>query len=485
MLGTIRRFWRDQRGMALILVSVMLPAIIGFSLLVIDLSRANNMHFDLQKGADAFAIAAAAELDGKSDSITRADRALATLVANQYYFSNSTNPGPQTLAAAGVTRRYLRTIPATKNGVAGDALPLTDFITDEVTDAAKARYVQVVVTPVGYSALFPASFLSSSAANSFTITASAVAGFSSSVCDFTPMFICNPYSSIQALGNTLRGNSRPMVYLKAQSGGGSVQYGPGDYGFLKTPDGSQSTPDLTNMFASTKPLSCYKDDGVETAPGNVPPVNDGINVRFDIYSKNGLSPTTYPPAPNVRKGMVTQVDGKGNCSYAAPTAAQASQYMGLPRDNCLNSGTCASTTGFARLGDGVWNLPAYWSVNHGTSTLPSDLPSDSSRWTVYNYELNHPGLASGPEATAPQCNTNWLNDPKRRMIYVAIIDCAANNVKGSGGPYPVQAFASVFVTEPAGSPPNADIYGEIVDITTKAGNGTLDNFLRDEVQLYR
>ena len=277
-----------------------------------------------------------------------------------------------------------------------------------------------------------------------------------------------------------------MVYLKAQSGGGNAQYGPGDYGFLKTPDGSQATPDLTNMFASTKPLTCYKDDGVETAPGNVPPVNDGINVRFDIYSKNGLSPTTYPPAPNVRKGMVTQIDNKGACSYVAPTGTQTSQYMGLPRDNCLNSSQgCAGTTGFARLGDGVWNITTYWQVNHGTTTLPTGLYSDSSRWDVYNYEIKHPELTNVAESTLPQCNTNYLADPKRRMIYVALIDCNANQVKGSGGPYPVQAFASIFVTEPAGSPPSADIYGEIVDITTKAGNGTLDNFLRDEVQLYR
>ncbi|MBZ9754530.1 pilus assembly protein TadG-related protein [Mesorhizobium sp. ESP6-5] len=485
MLGTIRAFWNDQRGIALILVSVMLPAIIGFSLLVVDMSRVNNLHFDLQKGADALAIAVAAELDGKADSITRANRALSTLVANQYYFSNSATPGAQTLQAAGVTRRYLRTIPSTQNGVAGDARPLTDFITDEVTDASKARYVEVKVTPVGFAAIFPVSFLSSSSTGSFNVGATSVAGFSSSVCDFTPMFICNPYSSVEALGATLRGRSRPMVYLKAQSGGGNAQYGPGDYGFLKTPDGSQATPDLTNMFASTKPLTCYKDDGVETAPGNVPPVNDGINVRFDIYAKNGLSPTTYPPAPNVRKGMVKQVDSKGACSYVDPTGTQTSQYMALPRDNCLVSNTCASVTGFSRLGNGSWDLPNYWRVNHGTSTLPSDLPSDSSRWDVYNYELQHPGLTSGPEATAPQCNTNSLNDPKRRMIYVAIIDCVANQVQGSKGPYPTQAFASIFLTQPAGSPPSADIYGEIVDITTKAGNGSLDNFLRDEAQLYR
>ncbi|MDH6234875.1 Flp pilus assembly protein TadG [Mesorhizobium soli] len=62
MLQTLRAFWQDQRGMALILVAILLPVIIGFSLLVIDMSRANTLHNDLQKAADAFALAAAVEL---------------------------------------------------------------------------------------------------------------------------------------------------------------------------------------------------------------------------------------------------------------------------------------------------------------------------------------------------------------------------------------------------------------------------------------
>jgi Flp pilus assembly protein TadG len=478
MLRTIRAFWHDQRGIALILVAVTLPAIIGFSLLAIDMSRVNNLHNDLQKGADALALATAAELDGKSDSITRADFALATLVSNKYGFSTTPGP-PATLAAAGVTRRYLKSLPATDNL----AIAAANVITDEVGDATKARYVEIKVKPVGFSAIFPVSFLSPGASGSFNVGAVAVAGFSTSVCDFTPMFICNPYSSIQALGDTLRGNKRPMVALKAQGGGN--KYGPGDYGFLNTPDGSQATPDLTNMFASTKPLTCYKDDGVDLAPGNVPPINAGINVRFDIYDK--LDPATYPPAPNVRKGMAKQVDKQGNCSYVTPTGAPAANYMKLPQDKCFSApGGCAGITGFSRLGNGVWDLPTYWSVNHGTSTLPADLPADSSRWTAYNYEITHPGLTNVAEQTLPQCNPQKAStDPKRRMIYVALLDCVANQVQGSHGPYPVQAFASVFVTEPAGSPPSADIYGEIIDITSKAGNGTLDNFLRDEVQLYR
>ncbi|MER8923780.1 pilus assembly protein TadG-related protein [Mesorhizobium sp. M0802] len=67
MLGTIRAFWNDQRGIAMILVAIMLPVLVGFALLAIDMSRANSLHNDMQKGADAFVLAAAAELDGNTD----------------------------------------------------------------------------------------------------------------------------------------------------------------------------------------------------------------------------------------------------------------------------------------------------------------------------------------------------------------------------------------------------------------------------------
>ncbi|TJW14593.1 MAG: hypothetical protein E5W82_10940 [Mesorhizobium sp.] len=487
MFRALRAFWNDQRGIALILVSIMLPAIIGFSLLAIDMSRANNLHNDLQKGADAFSIAAAAELDGKSDSITRADRALLTLVSNQYNFS--TSGPPQTLAAAGVSRRYLRSLPANDS----DPIAAANVITDEVGDASKARFVEVRVTPVGFAAIFPASFLTSNSAdNAFTIGAVSVAGFKSGVCDFTPMFICNPYSNMDAFSATLTGDSRPMMLLKKQKGGGTSQYGPGNYGFLQTPDGDMGVPRIEDMFASSSPKACYSNDGVDTRPGNIPPINDAINVRFDIYSNgNSFDPADYPPAPNTLKGMAVKNFGKPSCTYEAPSAAQATQYKPLPKDDCFTSGSCTIPSGGAdsRLGDGSWDRAGYWAVNHpSTSYDTTGLPANASRYEVYKWELNNLN-DHGTEATTPACNPP-SSDTKRRLLYAAILDCdpsdgTGQTVSGSGGNYPVEAFMSFFLTEPAGDAPDADIYGEVVDITGRGGQGTLDNFLRDEAQLYR
>ncbi|MCF6127258.1 hypothetical protein EN904_00545 [Mesorhizobium sp. M7A.F.Ca.CA.001.07.2.1] len=494
MLRTFRAFWQDQRGIALILVSITLPAIIGFSLLAIDMSRANNLHNDLQKGADSFSLAAAAELDGRPDSITRADRALSTLVFNRYNFSTG-GTGPQDLLAAGVTRRYLRSIPATDN------LPITaaNVITDEVAGAVQARFIEVTVTPVGFAAIFPVSFLSSNANGSFNIGAVSVAGFTSSVCDFTPVYICNPYeNTADNLFDVAAdpAKRRRMIELR-QQGGSSAQNSPGNYGFLQPPNGSGANA-IRDMIAMTKSQACYDQRGVLLRPGFLATVRDALNVRFDVYDgpMNGnRNDPNFAPGENVRKGYRTQ----GNaCNAAEVSPAQPTNFQALPRDPVVNG----------RIGDGNWDFDQYWNTNFNTTTNPVTVPkpigadginpasntNQPTRYSAYRYEIsqgivNHP--SNGGELGAPACSSNSVSDPDRRLLYGAILNCQALVAAGlmSGGnssePLPVEAFGSFFITEPVESGPDQTIRVELVDITGRGGQGTLDNFLRDEAQLYR
>ncbi|ESX09519.1 pilus assembly protein TadG-related protein [Mesorhizobium sp. M0179] len=484
MLRTIRAFWHDQRGIALILVSVMLPAIIGFSLLAIDMSRVNNLHNDLQKGADAFALATAAELDGTSDAITRGDYALATLVRNQYNFT--TTPGPQDLAAAGVTRRYLRSLPATDN------LPIVaaNVITDEVTDAKNARFVEVTVTPVGFAAIFPASFLTgNSASNSFNVGAVAVAGFKSSVCDYTPVFMCNPYEDTSLTGGvTLEQAANSQQYRRRQillrDNG---YYQPGNFAFLASPEGNGANA-LEASLARVKPVGCYAQDGVDTEPGqSTGPVQDGLNARFGI-SKSYIG-TSTGPAANVRMGLKNINCNNGQTDFETdPTKG-----VGLERDSCQITGTCSLMGG--RMGAGDWNASRYWTVNHPTrGALPSSLVG-ATRYEMYRYELNPDGnpatndsiagdAAISGETGNPSCGQTPVTTVDRRILFGAIIDCnAISGFNGRANNIPVRAFGSFFITEPIKD--SKDIYVELIDITGKGGRGTLDNFLRDEAQLYR
>jgi hypothetical protein len=77
------------------------------------------------------------------------------------------------------------------------------------------------------------------------------------------------------------------------------------------------------------------------------------------------------------------------------------------------------------------------------------------------------------------------------LLYGALLNCGAlqaagNNLSGNSSNLPVEAFASFFMTEPVpGASEGGSVFVELGDITGRGGQGTLDNFLRDEAQLYR
>ncbi|MFD1983644.1 TadE/TadG family type IV pilus assembly protein [Mesorhizobium newzealandense] len=498
MLRTIRAFWHDQRGIALILVSVTLPAIIGFSLLAIDMSRVNNLHNDLQKAADAFALAGAAELDGLPGSWVRAERAMANLVINEATFSTVGTNGRFNLAsgppvgtarcnsAGNISWCFLKTLPS-------DNQPITSAnYADAIQTVGEdeTRFIEVKVTPTGFAAIFPASFLTGNAAsNSFNIAAASVAGFTSGVCDYTPVFMCNPYENTALTGGvTLEQAAQTRQYRRRQiklRGDGS--YAPGNFAFLASPFGNGASQ-LEKMLADSKPQNCYSRDGVDTEPGqNSGPVKDGINSRFGIDS----SSFSDGPAVNVRKGAINwdQFVKDNKVNYQTdPTKG-----IGLERDSCQISGTCTMMGG--RMGAGDWNFARYWAANHPLRSVPSalsgtgaDLPT---RYEVYRYEIDNnivsDASVGGEQGTPPTGALTPIATPDRRLLYGAVLDC--NAIQAGGLSFngrvnvPARRFASFFITEPIID--GKDIMVELVDITGKGGSGTLDNFLRDEPQLYR
>ncbi|HEY0918886.1 TadE/TadG family type IV pilus assembly protein [Devosia sp.] len=495
----VGRFRRDERGTALVLVTVMLPILVGFSLLAIDMARVNNLHNDLQKAADAFALAAAAELDGQADAHDRADRALANLVANDSRFSDL---GLHTLAFSSVDgesdieRHFLTGLPL------NDDDPI-DYDTYESDDPAETRLIEVRVNPTPFTSIFPASFLGG--ANAFNVAATAVAGFGSAVCDFTPVFICNPYEDSEE-GLTLADAVSETRYRRRQislrSVGGGSAYFPGNFGFLDAA-GANGARALAEMIASSRPLACYSSKGVDTKTGqNSGPVKGAINIRFGIKEPGAnWTGADYGPAPNVRKG-VAPANGNAcpNGNQMVYSTDPATGLMGLPTDNCHKTGNCPLMGG--RMGDGNWDINTYWSVNHPGVALPQalsgtgdDLPT---RYEVYRYEIDHNLVAdtsTGGETGTPKsgCGTP-VTSVDRRLLYGAILNCQALEAQGYdlGGHevgLPPEAFASFFITEPVKDIPqseyDANIFVELVDITGRHGNGTLENFQRDEAQLYR
>jgi hypothetical protein len=176
---------RDRDGSALFYTTLSLPVLIGFAVLAIDGSRLMNLNSTLQHAVDGMALAAAGELDRKSDACDRAVLALEKVVENSQMFGDL---GYSSITIDDVSWQFIDVLPAS------DDLPIVNTLgvdCDEGKLAAVARYIEVTVDLQNFSTLFPASFLGGS--NTARTNATAVAGFDAAVCQFTPLFICNPW----------------------------------------------------------------------------------------------------------------------------------------------------------------------------------------------------------------------------------------------------------------------------------------------------
>jgi Flp pilus assembly protein TadG len=487
----LQRFRRNRSGGLLVYTTLMLPVLFGVTLLAIDASRVYALQTSLQKGADAFALAAAAELDGNGDAITRADNALNTLVANSQKFGVT----PGTVA---VQHRYLTGLPV------NDADPI-DASYDTV-DPTAARFVEVLVTPVQMDTFFPATFIGA-ASNSLTTGAVAVAGFGSAVCKFTPLFMCNPYEGVidpdtgQQLELSKAANdpiyARRQIELR-QIGGNQSQYSPGNYGFLEPHTGNPGADALRDMLALENPPACFLANGVNLRPGFIATTGSAVNVRFDIFDQamnSAKNNGDMRPAKNVTKGYTAQ----GNACNSSPDETNA---KGLPRDTCFTSGSCTNMSG--RMGDGVWDFAGYWLVNHGTTAVPAEwLTTPPSRYQVYRYEVDNnlipqAGASGGTtqengNTSVSACHSSGGVDSSgldRRLLFGAVLNCQALQAAGydlqgsQGNNLPVAAFMKFFLTEPVGSSQDQSLWVEITDIVSPGSNGGND-VARDIVQLYR
>ena len=498
----------DQSGIALIYLTVTLPIIIGFALLAVDVSRVYILNSSLQHGADAIALAMAAELDHTSDALTRAVRAKDNLVANPADFTDSFSD----IDGSSISYRFLKALPA------DDKDPILDTATYNASGYADANFVEVTVNPATYDTIFPASFLN--AVNSLTTTATAVAGMQAGACNVVPMFICNP---VEPVGNSdayrttelmthvnTASERRKLFELKAFPNSGQSQFSPGNFGYVQTPLGPGARS-LNDAIAQSVPGSCITLNGLTTKPGNTNVTNDAFNVRFDMYSgsfKGDDSATR--PARNVRKSWQPAATGNNKAckptevtdlytgGYTVGPPAKLPAAMGFPRDACMVTNSCGAGAG-GRIGGGDWNgmFTLYMRTNFGTNTSQwpmkdaatgtpfsaSDLPS---RYEVYQAEKAQNKIGSNSMAT-PACYTGATtpNDlPDRRMIFAAIANCRAQPIGSGSTTINAAAFGLFFLTEPVGT--QGSVYAELVSIVKPgAGSGTNGAIVADNVQLYR
>ncbi len=485
----LRQLHDDCEGVILPYVAIMLVVIIGLSALAFDASRLMSIQTQLQNGADALALAGAAELDRRPDSIIRAEAAIRTLLANPVLGAGI----GQSADASSI--EFLRSLPA------NDDLPITTR--DLTDDPTLAAYVQVTVRPIAMRTIFPVSL--SAGNRDIAVSAQSVAGYDQIVCNAAPLFVCNPFESsgmsyYQATQALVTADQNPAAHrqlirlARTQSKNGG--YSAGDFGyispatgFLPSGCGPGAGRGIPQAFAATQLRACFRLSGINLVSSDDQSVMDGLNTRFDIYAGGFNSCRIYPPDLNVRKGFTTV--GNVNWCDARPDGPDwplpSGSATALPANSSMIRGNRFDPT--VSVGTGVWDCAAYWQTAHyagpGNGLPPPGCTATASisRYDVYRYELNYLNDRSlGLEYGGPRCAPPGAAN--RRIITAAIVNCGSSPVPvlSDAQRVPIAGFGRFFLVWPAipGTATNGNPYAEFIGLVRRS-----DPLSRDMVQLNR
>lgn len=453
----LKRLRRDERGAVLIYVSLAAAVIIGMVGLALDAGRAMITHHDAQAAADAAALAAAAQLDGQPDAITRATAAAqgtGALVINDHRF------GDEAAADSSVpivTLRFLSGLPPTDGPQVGPGVqPIPASYT--TTDPAVARFVEATTASLSHSNTL---LLAVGAGDGAQITARAVAGFKQMYCKIPPLMICNP-DEVNP-GDPFDASARVGAEIIAKTQGGTSAWAPGTFGLLQITETcpTNSASCLRDALAAVTPNVCVE-TSINVRPGQAAgPANQGMNTRFDIY-RGGIEQSAAN-APDVNITQNFKQCNQDTVEAGAP----------FPHDTDNPAPT--------RVGNGIWDCASYWAANHAQAAPPWCTNATSAPYTrAYVHALeSDPAYAS--KYGRPKCVTPGV--PERRMIYLTVINCKAHAVKSNSEDVPVLALLKTFLLRPVavvGAEAEMDL--EILEIVQP---GEDDGVLKDVVQLYR
>ncbi|QJF51798.1 Tad domain-containing protein [Roseobacter ponti] len=526
VLQSVNDFHQDEEGGILVFAGLSLAVMFGMAAMVFDMGRMATTQTELQTFADNVALAAAGELDGATDSVTRANLAAANLTSGHQTFGQGNNV---LSGAVDYSLCYTEILPA------DDLAPINCMADPLDTDNQQlAAYVEVTVTPRDVDLPFARVLagLTDNAEPDNTVSAVAVAGFVTYACDITPLMFCIPDADWGA-----DANAGQSVFLR--SGGNGAQWGPGAFGFLDVTAASVADPSgpcaglngskLTAcMIAAVNNINaCFTQRGVDIEPGQKVGIENAIfNTRFDMFNSTMsqfANNPEYAPGPHVAKGFKAK-NGNGQCIGQATELTD--NTIAFPPDLSFPNG--------GRFGTGLWDVNGYIETNHGQiTTTDSDgnevevsAPSymydelvtyvasnpTASRYDIYKEEIRQATLVdvdgnvtyrdifeNRDETGSAQCSapSNVIPfDPDnqasidRRLFVAAAIDCDANPISGAQKNVPVKEFVKIFLTQPVGesttNPPNFEFYVEVVGSAGGLGKGSqVNGAFNDVVQLYR
>ncbi|WP_235901974.1 pilus assembly protein TadG-related protein [Alcanivorax sediminis] len=434
---------RRQEGAYLVMMTVLIIILIAIAALAIDVGRLLVMRTEMQNAVDAAALAAAAELDVDDNAQSRAKAAARGLLEHDARFARAS----ELLGDVGLPDSAFEffCVIGSESDVDPNVTGFTDFCSGSevepgkyaATGDADTHYVRLTLDPalVGDGDRFTADLiflpalraLGINVADTASAVASALAGRNFFTCNYPPMAMCDPWESE---GSHFRDEMEVGAHIEMRNqGGNNEQWSPGNFGFLEPPNAGPGATDVAEFIANEGNVGCNPATFTTKTGSMTNKTQGGWNTRFGIY--DGPNPfqsydADYPPAPNV---------------------------VAYPLDNGTNSVD-------SRIGDGLWDVEGYWSVQHGPAPIPNawNNANPPTRYEVYEYEIAN-GL---PTDGAPDDPAGGAD---RRVMNMAVLSCEALGLTGGkkeGVIFPADGFARMFLVKPAEGPPNLTFYGEFL-----------------------
>lgn len=509
MKRPVRNLRRNADGAVAPTIALSLFGLIAVGGIAFDYARMASMDTELQSAADQAALAAASQLDGELNACQRAADAARIMITNLTLMANDGASNAVVIA----------------NEPACDAIGNVRFYQESdkfpaATSDANAKFVEVQVNPrTAVFALTPVVAAFSSGA----LTAKAFAGLGEAICRVPPLMLCNPNETNDP-AFTIANYIGKGIRLVANDGGNT--YAPGNFGFLDVGQGNGASTLLAVLGRNGDPGDCSSGTGVTTEPGNMISLRDALNTRFDMYG-NGLNQacgndgSLCPPSANSRKDLLRDGTGNNACGFVsgvggkgwrqAPNGYPPSVLttnrnltdaeitplppMGYPRDKCHAvsiTGVCSG----GRIGDGGWDRYAYFK-SHSLQAVKNYSAAEvaalnakmiewfgtatPTRYQVYQYEMANAATrlqaevhaassyrAHGSPVCLPPGVTPSATQIDRRVMSVAVVNCAAEGVAGRTVNVDVTEWIDIFLIEPTvarARTENSDVYIEVIGET--------------------
>ncbi|MEM6548407.1 MAG: Tad domain-containing protein [Pseudomonadota bacterium] len=435
------RYMRDEEGSVLIFSLVIMILLFGFMGILVDTGRTVITHSRVQGYVDNLALAAANELDGQADALTRARAA----VENDYIVKSALGgaDGGEDFQLGDL---YFLTDAPRADGRMLETEDFQDLITP---DAALATHVLVTGTAVDVEwgmLKFVNSLGQVASPEAFQVSTWAAARLETGFCVEPMISMCAPQN------NDWSGFD-PGSQVKMVKNRDEV-WEAGEYGIVTNI--SDDIHGTCSSYTGVDQLHCLmaiNSHATDCGPNSVdftadiPDINSGVdtysvhaalNTRFGIFDPIlgaiAVSDQVSPDANTISGALY---------SCTAEDFDEVSDSMGLPVDDCFHTGECDIYS------DPISQdaLELYWEQNHPGSTFPHWL---ETRFEIYQYEVLMGLLdVEGPEdSTNNICNPNASPAFNRRQFEIAIVDCST---MGDGEAFtdiePV-AYANAFLTEP-------------------------------------